>query len=87
VVCQSPLRREESAAMLAGPFAHFSVLRDLMAESIVLSRELLGAAESARKTGRPFGLMGVHVRFECVLGFEATAAVGVIACKRFFGNC
>jgi hypothetical protein len=62
------------------------MLRDLMAEPIVLSRELLGAAESARKRGRAFGPMGVHVRLECVLGFEAAGAVGDIACKWSFGK-
>lgn len=77
VIPQGLLRREEPTTILANEFADLPMLRHLVSQTIMPSRETLRAAESARKMYPRLSFMCVHVNFKGILTGEATIAFGL----------
>lgn len=74
MIAQCFPRREKASTLLTREFADLAMLGNFMAETIVLSRKLLGTTEGARERGAWFGFMCFHVYFERVLARETSFA-------------
>lgn len=79
VVSECLFRREEAATIVAQELAHFTVLRHLMAKTVVLARKALRASLSAGIRDPRLRFVGFHMNLESVLARELTFAPNDVA--------